>query len=242
MSYERTVTFLFAGDYFGNGTKIDIESKTDTNQIKTLRVPTLLYSSQQGISIRICSSDIKRVQERSTEEAPERIKEINQRVVMAEITPPSCCPIAENAALPPSSRKTGSRFNADDINPDLPTMKNGCIGIGCANGSIIVLGKRHDKMDPRRKLDFIFATEMTGNLAISASHALLVNAMPLNTKPSDTARAVIGPLSAKSRRNALLGGKDFIGVMHPKNGKESMWSEGIGTGSPIFIFRLLATK
>jgi hypothetical protein len=162
--------------------------------------------------------------------------------VNTEITAPCLCPIAAKHARPPSSRKIGNRFKADDISPEVPTTKNGCIGIGCANGSIIVFGRRYDKIDPRRKLDFMLATGITGNRAMSKADALLVKKMPPNTKPSDNARAESGPLNAKSSKAALLGGNDLSGVMHPKNGKEAICSEGMGTGGPIFIFLLLATK
>jgi len=182
------------------------------------------------------------VQERSIDEAPETINEINHRIVTTEITAPCRCPIAAKQARPPSSRKIGNIFKADDISPEVPTIKNGCIGIGCADGSIIVLGRKHDKIDPRKKLDFILATEITGNRAISKADALLVKKMPPKTNPRDRARDDIGPLKAKSRLAARFGGNDLRGVMHPKNGKEAMCSEGMGTGGPIFIFLFLATK
>ena len=97
--------------------------------------------------------------------------------------------------------------------------KRGCIGIGWASGSIMVLGSNHDRMDPIRKFDFIVWTDKNGNRAICPADALLVNITPPNTMHSDTARDVIGPLRAKSTKAARLGGKDRRGVMHPKKGR-----------------------
>ena len=106
----------------------------------------------------------------------------------------------------------------------------------------MVLGNNQDNIDPRRKLDFMLATGMTGNRAISKADALLVNSAPPNTKPRDTVRAAMGPLNAKSNRAARLGGKDLRGVMHPNKGDIAKCNDGIGTGNPIFMFLRLAIK
>jgi len=80
---------------------------------------------------------------------------MTHNIVNAEMTAPCRCPKAAKHARPPSSRKIGNRFNADDIIPNLPITKRGCIGIGWASGSIMVLGSSHDRIEPRRKFDFI---------------------------------------------------------------------------------------
>ena len=85
----------------------------------------------------------------------------------------------------------------------------------------MVLGNNHDKIEPRRKLDFMLATDITGYLAISEADALLVNCTPPNTKHRDKARADMGPLNAKSSRADRFGGNDLRGVIQPKNGNEA---------------------
>jgi len=145
--------------------------------------------------------------------------EIIHNIVKADITAPCLCPMTAKHARPPSSRKIGSRLSADDIIPNLPITNRGCIGIGWASGSIIVLGKSHERMVPRRKFDFIACTDRKGNRAICPAEALLVSATPPRTMHSETARDAIGPLSAKSTRAARFGGKDRSGVMHPKKGR-----------------------
>merc|ERR1712194_224445 len=168
--------------------------------------------------------------------------EMIHNIVNADIMAPCHCPIAAKHARPPSSRKIGSRFSAEDIIPNLPTTKRGCIGIGWASGSIMVFGSNHDKIDPIKKFDFIACTDRNGNRAICTADALLVSSTPPKTMPSDTASAAIGPLSAKSNRAARLGGKHRMGVMHPKNGKLEKKGVEIGTGNPILIFFRLAIK
>mmetsp|Transcript_1838 Transcript_1838/g.4289 ORF Transcript_1838/g.4289 Transcript_1838/m.4289 type:complete len:156 (+) Transcript_1838:1205-1672(+) len=145
--------------------------------------------------------------------------EIIHNIVKAEITAPCLCPITAKHALPPSSRKMGNKLSAEDIIPNRPITKRGCIGIGWASGSIMVLGRSHERIDPSKKFDFIACTDKKGNRAICTADALLVSATPPKTIHRDTARDAIGPLSAKSTRAARFGGKDRRGVMHPKKGR-----------------------
>mmetsp|Transcript_718 Transcript_718/g.1578 ORF Transcript_718/g.1578 Transcript_718/m.1578 type:complete len:169 (+) Transcript_718:143-649(+) len=167
---------------------------------------------------------------------------MSHKNVQADITPPVRWPMAAKHARPPSSRKIGNSWNADDIIPNLPTTTRGCIGTGWANGSIIVLGSNHDRIDPRRKCDFISSTDKTGKPAISIAEALPVSITPRKTIQSDAARAAIGPLNEKSTRADRLLGNDRKGVMHPKNGNAvTVKIPGTGTGKPIFIFFRFAT-
>lgn len=145
--------------------------------------------------------------------------EMIHSIVKADITAPCLCPMTAKHARPPSRRKIGNRFSADDIIPNLPITKSGCIGIGCASGSIIVFGSNHERIDPSKKFDFIACTDRKGNRAICPGDALLVSAIPPRTMSSEAAKAAIGPLRAKSTRAARFGGKDRSGVMHPKKGR-----------------------
>jgi hypothetical protein len=92
------------------------------------------------------------------------------------------------------------------------------MGTGCANGSIMVFGASQERMDPRRKLDFIDATDMTGNLAICSCDARTVNIVPNITSPNETVMADNGPLNAKSSNAARFFGNERSGVIHPKKG------------------------
>ena len=155
---------------------------------------------------------------------------------------PCLCPNAAKQARPPSNLKMGSRFSAFVIRPETPTTKNGCIGIGWAMGSIIVFGAIHERIVPRRKLDFMLATVTKGNRERSRDVALNVNEIPTKTIPSETAMADSGPLNAKSNISARFLGNDCIGVMHPKKGIVVKWMDGIGMDGPILTCRFFATS
>ena len=159
-----------------------------------------------------------------------------------DIIAPCLCPNAAKQARPPSNLKMGSRFSAFVIRPETPTTKNGCIGIGWAMGSIIVFGAIHERIVPRRKLDFMLATVTKGNRERSRDVALNVNEIPTKTIPSETAMADSGPLNAKSNISARFLGNDCIGVMHPKKGIVVKWMDGIGMDGPILTCRFFATS
>lgn len=84
----------------------------------------------------------------------ERAKESMKTSVPDEHTAQNLDPIAALHARPPSSRKTGSIFKAEDVKPAKPTMNSGCRGRGWESGKIIDLGANIVKRLPARKLDF----------------------------------------------------------------------------------------
>eukprot|EP00531_Pseudo-nitzschia_arenysensis_P019971 CAMPEP_0116154974 /NCGR_PEP_ID=MMETSP0329-20121206/22063_1 /TAXON_ID=697910 /ORGANISM="Pseudo-nitzschia arenysensis, Strain B593" /LENGTH=122 /DNA_ID=CAMNT_0003651983 /DNA_START=139 /DNA_END=508 /DNA_ORIENTATION=- len=114
--------------------------------------------------------------------------EMIHNIVKADITAPCRCPITAKQARPPSNRKMGNKLSAEVIIPNLPMTKSGCMGIGWANGSIMVLGNNHERINP------------TENLW---------------TMHREAANDAMGPLNAKSTKAARFGGKDRRGVMHP---------------------------
>ena len=141
--------------------------------------------------------------------------EMIHNIVKADITAPCRCPITAKQARPPSNRKMGNKLSAEVIIPNLPMTKSGCMGIGWANGSIMVLGNNHERIEPKRKFDFMACTDRKGNRVICPAVALLVSATPPRTMHREAANDAMGPLNAKSTKAARFGGKDRRGVMHP---------------------------
>jgi hypothetical protein len=179
-------------------------------------------------------------QERPIPELPDdKVRDSKKNSVATEVTIPCRDPKAAEQARPPSSRKIGKRFKADEMRPAYPTTKSGWTGIGWASGTINTLDANQDVNPPTTALDLNKAAGMNGKWAISAGDALALNRIPLTMQPREATTEVRGPLNAKSKRAARLEGKDRMGVMHPP--RPNM-KEGMGIGRPILIRRRLATK
>ena len=88
--------------------------------------------------------------------------ESRSKRVATDIAAPDREPMAAEQARPPSNRKIGSKFKPADTNPTNPTRKMGWRGIGCARGTISVLGASHDSNVPITKLDLSSAAGTTG--------------------------------------------------------------------------------
>ena len=170
---------------------------------------------------------------------PDRTSDKIVNKTETEITAPCRGPMAAAQARPPSNRKMGNKFNADAMRPEYPTMNSGWTGTGCAIGISIVLDDSHDKGQPTKKLDFNRDAGTTGNLAMSMGDACVVKNMPPMMYPKEARMPANGPLNAKSSSAARLDGNDFRGVMHPNSPN---CGDGSGTGNPILIFLILATK
>jgi hypothetical protein len=106
-------------------------------------------------------------------------------------------------------------------------------------GNIRVLDASQDTNEPIRKLDFITMAGTTGKLAMLTGDARAVKKIPLTRHAKETTVEANGPLRAKSRSAALFDGNDFSGVMHPNS---PSCGEGSGTGNPILIPFIFATK
>ena len=92
---------------------------------------------------------------------------------------------------------------------------------------------------PAKRLDFTITAGRTGNFTNAAGEARTVSKTDAMMHPIEAIVVAKGPLRAKSSKAARLGGKDLIGVTHPK---VPISKEGIGVGRPILIRRHLATK
>ena len=91
---------------------------------------------------------------RATPVLLERAKENMKTSVPEEVTAQNLDPMAALHARPPSSRKMGSIFKADDVKLANPTMNSGCKGNGWESGRIIDLGANKVNNEPATKLDF----------------------------------------------------------------------------------------
>ena len=199
----------------GKGLKMANDNTSDMSHVPKRTLSTSVTSSRVGTSSRRWKNKTVRAHAKPRADPPVMDCDKRRSNAATEMIGVCRAPMAAAKALPPSRRKIGRRFNADATNPEYPTVKSGCIGTGCAAGSMIVLEAMQDSMDPTKKLDFSLAAVMNGNVDSAVVDAIVVILIPANMHAKDARIPAKGPESAKSNSDARLAGNDLSGVMHP---------------------------
>mmetsp|Transcript_11261 Transcript_11261/g.31158 ORF Transcript_11261/g.31158 Transcript_11261/m.31158 type:complete len:217 (+) Transcript_11261:556-1206(+) len=215
-------------------------ANTNDPNHRDIRVPSIsVTSSRAGTSGRCWKASTDRNHTAARPEPSDSAVDNSNSNAAAEMAPFCRSPMAAEDARPPSRRKIGSRFSADDTRPENPTTNKGWIGTGCAAGNIMTLGASHDSREPTKRLDFSVTAGRTGNRSMAAPEARTLAKMPSRIHATDVMADAAGPTSARSSRAARFLGKDFSGVTQPNS---PSCGEGMGMGLPSFILRSLAMK
>lgn len=130
LSHEGCSVCHMKQDPPGKGAKARTAVVSDPHQPRSRTSSTSVSSSRTGISNRRWKNNIKAPHQNATPVVLERASENIKSSDPDEATAQNRDPMAALQARPPSSRKTGNMFKADDSKPTKPTTKRGCNGIG----------------------------------------------------------------------------------------------------------------